>query len=521
MTKTTLQKQEGFLKDYQKIGIRKMLAVLWNAKHKGCILADDMGLGKTVQLMFVILDILRNQMNGDKKILIIVPKSIIQVWFNHFCAFAPAFSFITELPLIHLFKGDEDKFLLTKAKIILTTYGMVKRKPILLNQKYYLLILDEAHVCKNRETKLSKIIKAIKTNKKILVTGTPMENSFDDFRNLIDILLEKRGLFDEFEDNPNLWTDESFIKFYMKKRRLVIIRRTKKKVLNLPFIAQETILCPLTKHQKLVLKKLKLTPMKQIDYKIYFKREGRGGFARAWSTLKHSGLVDWYKETYEKKSKKASIEENIHKFGVCLELLRKKILLNEKAIIFSTSVITLKNYKKFLEKNGIQCLILTGEDSNKKRSESVDKFQKDGSQYNVFLISTKAGGTGLTLTSANNVIFHDPWWTHSARNQAISRVHRIGQKHTVFVYDLITQDSFEQSIFNYSLKWGEFFNKLFNMKLIFDEDPEDPAEEHLNLESRVKYQAKLDKNRDTKAADTLLLGDGKEEDDEEEDDEYY
>lgn len=303
------------LKDYQKEGVAFMINSL-TTQMKGCIQADDMGLGKTLQLLCVIIHCLNNnEMKKEEKILIIVPKSVVQVWKQQ------ASEFASEALSLYFFTGNEEEYLLTDTQVILTTYNLVKTNEIFLKKhNYYLIILDEAHIIKNKGTKLSKIIKSLNSSKKIAATGTPMENKVTDFISLFDFIC--KDYLNEFNKIKNDAYDDNLITKLRNKIAPHIIRREKHNVLTLPSITYKTIMCSLTKTQHKLIKKENIQPV-DTHYREYLLENGLIGLGQAWLLMKHPTAF-----TKKYKTAKSTMSNKM----VALFNLETKIRRNEKII---------------------------------------------------------------------------------------------------------------------------------------------------------------------------------------------
>lgn len=406
----------------------------------GACLADDMGLGKTVQ-MIAFLEHRRVHIGG--KALLILPASLIGNWQKEIEKFAP------EMPYQILHKSDvkqqSDGLQINEvAFLYITTYGMAVRLDVLTERRWDFLILDEAQAIKNPGTKQTKAIKAIPANMKIAMTGTPIENRLSDLWSLFDFL--NQGL---------LGTTKEFTQFtkglksntagYAKLRNMIqpfILRRLKtdKNVIaDLPDKLEMNAYTTLSKKQIALYKQL----VEQISEKLEVA-EGieRKGLVLA-SIMKFKQICnhpDQYLGREEYKSDHSGKFEQLRE--IC-ETIREK---RERVLVFTQFKEMTEPLSDFLK--GIffkEGFVLHGETSVKKRTEMVEAFNSE--HYIPYMVlSLKAGGVGLNLTSANHVIHFDRWWNPAVENQATDRAFRIGQTKNVMVHKFVTKGTIEEKI---------------------------------------------------------------------------
>lgn len=427
---------QEILRDYQKIGIQWMITL----SHCGFsgILADEMGLGKSLQT----IEYMKYKLKENKGImLVVVPTSLIYNWEHELQQFGKNLHYAivneNKSKRIHLLQH------LDAYDVVLTTYGLL-RQDVDFYKKYTFdtCIIDEAQNIKNANTETTRMMKQIHAKTKFALTGTPIENSVLELWSIFDFLmpsfLSSYSKFREkysvkaIEENPNLLTDlnEQISPF--------ILRRRKKDVLKeLPDKIENNIYVDLTVEQK----KLYLACLEQTKKQIETTLR-EDGFAK--SQILILSLLTRLRQICI--DPRLYIETDIRsgKLDTLLEVLKGSIQNGHKILLFSQFPSALKLVQKELQENDITSYYLDGSTLSKTRIALVDAFNQD--ETNVFLISLKAGGTGLNLTSADVVIHLDLWWNPQVENQATDRSHRIGQKHTVEVIRLIAKGTIEEKI---------------------------------------------------------------------------
>ena len=516
---------KNILEDYQKEGITQMILRL-ESKVNGCILADEMGLGKTLQTICVIIYYL----NKDPKLkfLIIAPKTIIPVWKAQLTKYAPNLFY-------YIFKGNREELNMTKANIILTTYPRVvsefkheknvnddKKTEFLQNQCFFMIILDEGHKIKNELTAVSKSVKNLKGNKKIIITGTPMENHFNDFISLVDfihkdylhrfkIIFKKYSEKEKYKiaEDKNQTMVKNSIEEIRKIIQIFVVRRNQSDVLPLPLLNISEIKSTLTSIQK---KFLAIWGYGKKDYNQSYLELLKASRLEIWKNF-----WKFYLTLHDEELKRHVMEElkdiapikmankvlllfqhpvimfpetsdfNDSNKTIALLEKMKEIPKHEKIIVFASSPILLDMLAKELKKNHINAYLITGrENSLEKRAHIVKMFQTNEIQkdekgnimendplyYQVALISIRVGSCGIDLTRANNVFFLCVPWTYTETYQAICRVYRRGQIRPVNVYMMLLEDTCEIDIYNRSLNLYNLFTSLFNKLDFFPNDIE-------------------------------------------------
>jgi len=418
---------KGKLREYQKRGF-SWLSLM--TKHEiGTVLADDMGLGKTVQILATL------SKDRKSKTLILAPKSLVFNWVAEAKKFTPHLKF-------HDHTGSDRMNHLAElesANVIVTTYQTFRIDVDFFKQKEFdYFILDEAHFIKNSESQAYMASKLIKAKKKIALSGTPVENSLKDLFSILSVVTP--GLIsDALAEKYSNEMDPEAIGSLSKSLRPFILRRTKDEVLkDLPQKSQQVLYCELSASERRKYNELKNYYWNNLSGKIQKKgfQKSKIEILEALLRLRqascHPGLLN------------ANLGlDSSAKFDLLFEQIENVIADGHKALIFSQFTSLLGLLGRALDQRKIVFEYLDGKTNN--RSERVRNFQENDN-IQLFLISLKAGGVGLNLTSADYVFILDPWWNPAAESQAIDRVHRIGQTKKVFAYKLIAKDTVEEKI---------------------------------------------------------------------------
>ena len=413
----------------------------------GGILADEMGLGKTIQTITFLLS------KPNRKTLIVTPTSLIHNWKSEFEKFAPSLS----VGISHGLKKERLNIIknINDFDIILTTYGSL-RNDIEEYEKLHFdyCIIDEAQNIKNPLASSSDAVKSINAINKFALTGTPIENNLLELWSIFDFIMPGY-LYSLTKFNAIFIKDPEQVENLKRMIKPFILRRTKSQVIKeLPPKIEKEFYVEMGKAQKntygIYVEEIKkrLQEKKDIKNKItifsYLTKLRQ-------LCLDPSIIVEGYKV----KSAKTD---------TCLEIIKDYIEKDNKILVFSQFTSVLKNIGKRLDKNHINFYYLDGSTSAKDRITLVDSFNNN-KEIKVFLISLKAGGTGLNLTSANTVIHFDPWWNPSVENQASDRAHRIGQKQVVEVIKLISKGTIEEKIVELQQKKSELIHDMIDGNL--------------------------------------------------------
>ena len=432
------KKEKEVLRDYQEVGV-KWLYNIYKCGFGG-ILADEMGLGKSIQIIYFIKKLLEEDENS--KFLIVVPTALVYNWENEFKKFAPNLNY-------QAFSGNKAKRREALEKdspnIYITSYGLIREDAdIYTNMAFKLCIVDEAQTIKNPTAGITKMIKKINSETRIALTGTPIENSTIELWSIFDFIMpgflstekafhSKYNVKDFNDDTNNLLT------LLNKQISPFILRRKKKDVLkDLPDKIENNIYIDLTEKQKKLYAAEVARVRKEMDEIMATQGIEKARFLILQLLTKLRQMCIDPRLVFENYNETSSKMENL------IKVVKELIDNGHKMLIFSTFKTALDLVKQEFDKNDITSYMITGEVSSKKRMDLVNKFNSDST--NCFLITIKAGGTGLNLTSADVVIHLDIWWNPQAENQATDRAHRIGQKNKVEVIKLISNGTIEEKI---------------------------------------------------------------------------
>jgi len=407
----------------------------------GGILADDMGLGKTLQtLAHLLVELQQGRMT--KPCLIIAPTSLMSNWRREAHRFTPDIKVL-------ILQGSERKQLFHTIKdhhIVLTTYPLLPRdEDILLEQDYHYLILDEAQSIKNPLCKAAQVVRQIKTQHRLCLTGTPMENHLGELWAQFDFLmpgfLGNNAHFKKRYRTPiEVHGDDQQRSSLSNRVAPFMLRRRKQDVVTeLPPKTEIIRSVPLHPKQAALYESIRLTMEEKIRQAISQK-----GLARSHITILDA-LLKLRQTCCDPRTlslKEAQKVNESAKLDLLMEILPEQLEEGRRILLFSQFTRMLALIEAELKSRNIGYSKLTGQ--TRKRDEAIDLF-KSGA-VDVFLISLKAGGVGLNLTEADTVIIYDPWWNPATENQATDRSHRIGQDKPVFVYKLITENTVEEKI---------------------------------------------------------------------------
>ncbi len=427
----------GELRPYQKSGF-EWLHFLHEYEFGGC-LADDMGLGKTIETL-VFLQSLKESGHVDRASLLVVPRSLLINWQRESSRFTPDLTVYSHFgkertTTVREFESED---------LVITTYGtMLRDIEILRKYQFHYVILDESQAIKNPLAKTSKAARLLKSHHRLVLTGTPVENStfelWSQFAFLNPGLLGNLDYFKrEFVNPIERKGDQNASETLRRMVYPFILRRTKKQVApELPPRTERVIFCDMESAQRNFYNKTR-------DYyrALLLGIIGDKGMDNARMKILE-GLLRLRQICNHPKLVKEGFRGESSKFQLLLETLETLQAEGHKALVFSQFVQMLKMVRKDMEVRKIPYIYLDGR--TRKRQERIDTFQNDKT-VPFFLISLKAGGVGLNLTAADYVIHIDPWWNPAVEMQATDRTHRIGQDKPVFVYKLITRDSVEEKI---------------------------------------------------------------------------
>lgn len=457
---------KGVLRSYQEKGFNWLSTL--DYLGFGGILGDEMGLGKTLQTIAFLLS------KKGSKTLIIAPTSLVFNWYNEFKKFAPSLK-------VAMVNGnpDERENLIKNYRrydVLVTTYNLCKRDLESYKKIYFdYAILDEAQNIKNASSQNAKSVKELKSKNRFALTGTPIENSLMELWSIFDFIMPNY-LYDENKFitryHRRLEEDPIIIEELKKLVNPFILRRYKKDVIKeLPNKIEKKLIIPMEEEQKKV-------------YKAYSEH--------VKALIEKKVIDDEFKNSkieilsYITKLRQIAIDPSLAmdkylgksgKMEAILELVKNSIDEGHKILIFSQFTSALKNISKLFKINDISFSYLDGSTPSKERGKLVEDFNKNNTS--VFLISLKAGGTGLNLTSADIVIHFDPWWNPAVEDQASDRAHRIGQKNVVEVIKMISEDSIEEKIVNLQEEKRKLIDSIMGEDIVLGENLNSLTEEDI------------------------------------------
>lgn len=447
----------GELRDYQKAGY-DWLNFLKDFNFGG-ILADDMGLGKTVQALALIRN--ESNVNPKKPNLIVAPTSVIFNWIREIETFSPGLSYLVHYGT----RRSKDIRRLKKYQVILTTYGHLRRDIAFLKEiTFNYAILDESQYIKNPGSETSKAVRLLEAQNRLAMTGTPVENNTMDlwsqFAYINPGLLGDQAFFKEsfmrpIEKEQNVQVAASLKKlifpFILRRKKEDVAKELPPKIENIQF-------SPMSEEQMKMYNKWRVSYRESILEEIESKGLNKSKFKVLEGLTKlrqiacHPALVD------------KKYVDTSGKFDALTDMIEEIISENHKVLIFSQFVQMLQIIRRHFDGQNIPYSYLDG--STKDRNTPVEEFQTN-EKIQIFLISLKAGGTGLNLTAADYVIHYDPWWNPAVEMQATDRAYRIGQTRKVFAYKLISKDSVEEKIVKLQSKKKALVNSLISTEESF------------------------------------------------------
>lgn len=423
---------QQLLRPYQRLGV----AWLWylHGQGLGGVLADEMGLGKTPQALALLVSL---PINAETTRLVVAPASLLENWRREAERFTPQLKTYLHHGTKRLRKSDN----FAKYDLIITSYGTLTRDRKIFGEiEFACAIADEAQHIKNRHSQNASALRALHAKTRFVLTGTPLENSFDDLRSLFAFLLP--GFIDIMpagvRGEEREWYDERL----RERTAPYILRRTKMAVApELPEKIEQILWCePSPAQTKLYKEYQEKSERDMLDLAADGANEARMRIATLTQLLRLRQICcDPRLVAPETPGK------NSAKLEALRELLAEAIDDGHRVLIFSQFTSLLALLRPELEEQGIDHCYLDGSMPAKRRQEQVDRFQ-NSSEIPVFLLSLKAGGTGLNLTGADIVVHLDPWWNPAVEAQATDRAHRIGQTRTVTTYKLICSGTVEEKV---------------------------------------------------------------------------
>ena len=440
------KKLNAELRPYQKEGI-KWIKYLYDNKLGGC-LADDMGLGKTVQTIGVLTLIYPKE---KKPTLIVMPRSLLFNWQNEIKRFAPQLSVYT------YYAQERDIKSAMKHQVILTTYAIVRNDvETFSKQMFHYVILDESQNIKNTTTQTTQAAFLLKADHRLALSGTPVENNLSELYSLFRFL--NPTMFGSLEDFNSRYAapiqkdnDKDTLLALRRKIFPFMLRRLKKDVLkDLPDRIEQTLFVEMTKEQHDFYEKRRIYYLQQVRQTIAAEGINKSQFVmfQALNELRRIASIPESLSDGHIKSPKLEL--------LC-ETLLEAVANGHKTVVFFNFIAGIEQMSERLDAEGIDYACMTG--STRDRKSIVERFQNDP-HCMVMLMTLKTGGVGLNLTAADTVFIFEPWWNKAAEEQAINRLHRIGQTAKVLSYSLITQQSIEEKIQLLQQQKAELFEGL-------------------------------------------------------------
>jgi len=469
------------LRNYQEEGFQWIFFLCKNG-FGGC-LADDMGLGKTLQTLALLLKLKRaksdikvhNPLASDDQLalfdeksekeevqpasIIVVPTSLVHNWDNEIKKFTPSLKVYKHVGYQRKKAVEIDK-IARFYDVIITTYGTVRNdQKLLTGTEFFYLILDESQFIKNPASKTYKAIMQLHASHRLVLTGTPIENSLTDLWSQMNFInkgvLGNLAFFRKYfvtpiEKHNNI---EQMEKLQLMIRPFILRRKKEEVAKDLPPLMEQVRVCEMNREQHKLYEHEKSVIRNTILESI--EKEG----LEKSSLVILQGLTKLRQLANHPSLLKKKSEDGSGKFDEIFRMLENLMAENHKVLIFSSFVTHLELLRNKIEEEKWKYSILTGQTA--KREKVIRSFQDDP-ENRIFLISLKAGGVGLNLTEADYVFIIDPWWNPAAENQAINRAHRIGQDKHVFVYRFITENSIEEKIQQLKERKSSLADKFIN-----------------------------------------------------------
>lgn len=438
------------LRPYQNEGV-KWMKYLYDNKLGGC-LADDMGLGKTLQTIALLSMIYPG---CDSPTLIVMPRSLLFNWEKELKRFSPVITFST------YYGTDRSLDDVLKANVVLTTYAVARNDIMKLKEhKFQCIVLDESQNIKNYTSQTTLAVQLLESDHRFALSGTPMENNLTELYSLFRFL--NPTMFGTIEDFNASYTapiqkfgDKDASDSLRRKIFPFILRRLKKDVLDdLPPRIDQTLYVEMSEKQQRLYNERRLSYRQQI------------GEAIAKDGVQKSQFLMF--QALNELRRIASVPESVSgntvsspKIDELVESLTASVSNGHKSVVFFNFIAGLEIVMSRLERLGIEFETMTGSTSASARKRIVERFQSDP-ECMVILLTLKVGGVGLNLTAADTVYLFEPWWNRAAEEQAINRLHRIGQRSTVSAFSLITVGTIEEKILQLQEQKSELFNELIS-----------------------------------------------------------
>lgn len=446
------------LRPYQVIGYQWLKTLSDN--DLGGILADDMGLGKTLQAICYIASELESQ---GGKYLIVCPTSLVYNWLDEFENFMPSIRAAVSVGT----PAERQALLgnLGETDVVITSYPLIRRDIVHYSDiPFEALFIDEAQFIKNATSMNAQSVKLLKAKHRFALTGTPIENSLSELWSIFDFImpnyLMSHSKFVNRYERQIMKNDEDVLEQLNRRIKPFVLRRMKKEVLTeLPEKIEEKILTELSEEQK----KIYLSYMSDLRREVYSEVDAVG-IARSriviLAALTRLRQICCHPATFLD-----NYEGGSGKLDLLMEVLSGAAANGHRVLVFSQFTTMLEIIARELDRHKFDYFMLEGATKVETRMDYVQRFN-DG-EKNIFLISLKAGGTGLNLTGADTVIHYDPWWNPAVEEQATDRVYRIGQKNKVHVIRLLTRGTIEEKIFKLQKKKKQLSELVIDSKEVF------------------------------------------------------
>ena len=447
------------LRNYQVTGY-KWLRTLADY-NLGGILADDMGLGKTLQSIIYIKSII--DLTKEEQFLVICPSSLVYNWQDEIETFAPDLS-----TRLIIGTPEERKEIIETSKdinVLITSYPLIRRDFKLYRDIHFnTIFIDEAQNIKNPNSLNSKSVKLLNSKYRFAITGTPIENSLTELWSIFDFImpnyLSNHNRFFKEIEKPILKGDEDVLDDLNRRTIPFILRRMKKDVLKeLPDKIEEKKVSDMTDEQRKLYNSYLAEARNELNTEIEDKGIDKSTI-KILAALTRLRQICCHPSTFLE-----NYEGGSGKLIMLLDLVEEALANNHRILIFSQFTSMLSIVKDNLDEKDISYFYLDGATKAIDRTENVKRFNQG--EREVFLISLKAGGTGLNLVGADTVIHFDPWWNPAVEDQATDRAHRIGQDKTVHVMKMITKGTIEEKIYKLQQRKKELSDSVIQSKEVF------------------------------------------------------
>lgn len=447
------------LRPYQLTGYKWLKTLA--ANDLGGILADDMGLGKTLQSIVYIAS--ESEPDQKKHHLIVCPTSLIYNWQDEIENFAPMLKaqVVSGTPTERVEAINNYK----NYNVLITSYPLIRRDIAYYEKiEFHTVFIDEAQFIKNDSSLNAKSVKRLRAKHRFALTGTPIENSLSELWSIFDFImpeyLHSHSKFVELYEKPILKDDTQALQDLHQHIEPFILRRMKKDVLTeLPDKYETKMLTEMSEGQKLVY----LSYLENIRNELHTEMEEHGiekSRMKILAALTRLRQICCHPSTFIENYQGGS-----GKLELLMELIPEAIANDHRILVFSQFTSMLRIIENELKEMDIPYFYLEGSTATEDRNDYVKRF--NNGEGKVFLISLKAGGTGLNLTGADTVIHYDPWWNPAVEDQATDRAYRIGQQNKVHVMKLITKGTIEEKIFKLQRKKKELSESIISSKEVF------------------------------------------------------